>query len=82
MYTSGQLTKNIYQLDKYFYRSVNSSLYCTFCCKHCNSITNGSKLIIWQTLCNCFWNTLYLKKTAGYPELDAHGHIHTIKPQL
>jgi len=52
--TSGQLTKNIYQLDKYFCRLVNSSLCCTFWCKHRNSRTNGSELITWQTLWNFF----------------------------
>jgi len=45
---------NIYQLDNISYPSVNSSLCCTFWRKHCNPKTNGSKLIIWQTLCNFF----------------------------
>jgi len=52
--TSRQLTKNIYHPQIYFYRLINSSLCCTFWCKHHNPKTNGSILITWQTLCNFF----------------------------
>jgi len=37
-----------------FYQLVNSSLCCTFLCKHHNPKSNGSVLITWQTLCSFF----------------------------
>jgi len=52
--TCSQLTKNIYQLDKYFYWSVNISPCCAFWCKHRNPKTNSSKLITCK-LCAIFF---------------------------
>jgi len=73
--TCGQLTKNIYQLDKYFYRLVNSCLCCAFLCQHRNPKKNGSKLITCGKLCAIFSGTPCIT------HCDSSPHKHSISKQ-